>query len=141
MPESCLKAGAANAKRATYDPVAEALAQHWLERLTGNVFERAFAEELRDGLLLCRAANELGGSLKPYEGAVAFRQMDNLSKFIKFCRDYGVPPVSSVAGAPRPRGAGGGTPELPRPPSPVRRRPSRCSATSVVRGRAPSVLF
>ena len=116
VPESCLKAGAANAKRATYDPVAEALAQHWLERLTGNVFERAFAEELRDGLLLCRAANELGGSLKPYEGAVAFRQMDNLSKFIKFCRDYGVPPVSSVAGAPRPRGAGGGTPELPRPP-------------------------
>ena len=95
MPESCLKAGAANAKRATYDPVAEALAQHWLERLTGNVFERAFAEELRDGVLLCRAANELGGSLKPYEGSVAFRQMDNLSKFIKFCRDYGVPPVLS----------------------------------------------
>mmetsp|Transcript_20105 Transcript_20105/g.63223 ORF Transcript_20105/g.63223 Transcript_20105/m.63223 type:complete len:912 (+) Transcript_20105:254-2989(+) len=83
-----LKAKAA----AKYDPIAEALAQHWIEQVTGHVFRKPFAEELKDGVVLCRLVNEIkpGSVAKIYEGAKAFGQMDNISNFLKAVKKLGV---------------------------------------------------
>ena len=39
--------------------MAEALAQHWIEQVTGTVFRKPFGEEIKDGVLLCRLVNEI----------------------------------------------------------------------------------
>lgn len=76
---------------AMYDPVAEALAQHWIEQVTGTVFRKPFGEEIKDGVLLCRLVNEItpGSVPKPYEGPIAFRQMDNIANFLEECKRLG----------------------------------------------------
>ncbi|KAJ8601150.1 hypothetical protein CTAYLR_008483 [Chrysophaeum taylorii] len=113
VPASCLKAGTTDesyfkagggrgssaldkelaAKAAAkYDPIAEALAQHWIEQVTGHVFRKPFADELKDGVLLCRLVNEIkpGSVAKIYRGAKAFGQMDNISAFLKAVKRLGV---------------------------------------------------
>lgn len=113
VPASCLKAGTSKdsyfkagggrgssaldnelkAKAAAkYDPIAEALAQHWIEQVTGHVFRKQFAEELKDGVVLCRLINEIKPSSVPkiYEGPKAYQQMDNISNFLKAIKKLGV---------------------------------------------------
>lgn len=115
VPASCLKAGISDdsyfkagggrgssaldkelkAKAAAkYDPIAEALAQHWIEQVTGHVFRKPFAEELKDGVVLCRLVNKIkeGSVSKIYEGSKAFGQMDNISNFLKAIKKFGVLP-------------------------------------------------
>lgn len=113
VPASCLKAGTSETSyfkagggrgssaldkelaakaAAKYDPIAEALAQHWIEQVTGHVFRKPFADELKDGVLLCKLVNELapGSVPKIYEGSKAFGQMDNISAFLKAVKKLGV---------------------------------------------------
>ncbi|KAJ1461913.1 calponin homology domain-containing protein, partial [Pelagophyceae sp. CCMP2097] len=78
-------------------PIAEALAQHWVEQVTGHVFRGAFGVELKDGVLLCRLVNEIsaGAAPEPYVGRTEFRQMQNVSNFLAAARRFGVAPHDS----------------------------------------------
>jgi len=87
-------AGDAQKASAKYDPMAEALAQHWIEQVTGHVFRGAFADELTDGTVLCRLAQKIEPTSitkKIYDGKVQFLQMDNIATFLKAVSSFGVP--------------------------------------------------
>mmetsp|Transcript_8671 Transcript_8671/g.26619 ORF Transcript_8671/g.26619 Transcript_8671/m.26619 type:complete len:573 (-) Transcript_8671:334-2052(-) len=77
---------------AKYDTNAEALAQHWIEQVTGHVFRKAFAEELRDGVVLCTLVNCLKENSVPkiYRGDLGYRKMDNITSFLKAAKLLGV---------------------------------------------------
>lgn len=78
---------------AKYDPMAEALAQHWIEQTTGHVFRHPFAEELQDGTVLCKLANTISPDSvrRIYDGKVQYLQMDNIENFLKAVTSFGVP--------------------------------------------------
>lgn len=86
--------GASNA--GAYSPELEAQAQQWIESVTGEPFEGIFAEELRDGRRLCLLINEIRPGLvrKVNNSKMPFKQMENVSNFLKACRTVGVPEYS-----------------------------------------------
>jgi len=77
---------------AKYDSNAEALAQHWIEQVTGYVFRLPFAEELKSGVILCKLINGIVPDTvtRVYEGNTAFGQMDNITTFLKYAKKWGV---------------------------------------------------
>lgn len=57
-------------------------------------------ESLKDGIVLCRLANAINGADSPpdkpplisyKQTSIPFMQMDQISQFLQFCRQYGVP--------------------------------------------------
>eukprot|EP00903_Cladosiphon_okamuranus_P008703 g8337.t1 len=72
----------------------EAEAQEWIEAVTGEAFEGGFADSLRDGVKLCKLLNTIKpGAVRRVntkEGQNKFKQMENISNFIRGCREIGV---------------------------------------------------
>ena len=72
----------------------QAAAQSWIEAVTGKPFpEGDFAAALRDGTLLCELVNAIKpGTVKKINSSrLAFKQMENISHFIHFAKEIGVP--------------------------------------------------
>jgi hypothetical protein len=72
----------------------QAAAQSWIEAVTGKPFpEGDFAAALKDGTLLCELVNAIKpGTVKKINSSrLAFKQMENISHFIHFAKEIGVP--------------------------------------------------
>ncbi|CAN0210507.1 unnamed protein product, partial [Scytosiphon promiscuus] len=73
-------------------------AQGWIEDVTGEPFQGDFADGLRDGTRLCKLLNAIKPSsirrVNPYKEGQKFKQMENISNFIRGCRALGVPEYS-----------------------------------------------
>ncbi len=73
--------------------MAEQTVRQWMEAVTGEAFgEGSFASQLRSGERLCRLANSLrAGSVgKINSSSLPFKQMENISQFLKAARAMGV---------------------------------------------------
>lgn len=88
--------GAPAANAGIYSPELEAQAQQWIEAVTGEPFKGSFEDELRDGRRLCLLINEIRPGLvrKVNDSRMPFKQMENVSNFLKACRAVGVPEYS-----------------------------------------------
>ena len=79
----------------TFDPNLQAQCQCWMEEVIGEPFDSSltFALALKNGQLLCQLANKIRpGSIKKIEvSTMPFKQMENISNFLKSCRLFGVP--------------------------------------------------
>ncbi|XP_032219403.2 muscle-specific protein 20 isoform X1 [Nematostella vectensis] len=73
-----------------YDPTKEEEARKWIDTVLG---ESIFGENggvdtvhqtLKDGQVLCRLANRLGGNLKINQQKMPFKQMENIGNFLSF---------------------------------------------------------
>ena len=76
----------------------EQQAIEWIEAVTGEQLTEGFGESLRRGTTLCRLAKTIDPTVKdkllrkPYvKGISKFKEMENVTAFIKFCRQVGVP--------------------------------------------------
>lgn len=82
------------ASYAGYGGDLEAEAQEWIEGVTGEAFEGGFEDSLRDGVKLCKLLNTIKpGAVRRVntkEGQNKFKQMENISNFIRGCREIGV---------------------------------------------------
>ena len=82
------------ASSAGYGGDLEAEAQEWIEAVTEEAFEGGFADSLRDGVKLCTLLNTIKpGAIRRVntkEGQNKFKQMENISNFIRGCREIGV---------------------------------------------------
>ena len=62
--------------------------------MTGEAFQGGFADSLRDGVKLCKLLNAIKpGAVRRVnvkEGQNKFKQMENISNFIRGCREIGV---------------------------------------------------
>lgn len=87
-----LDAELAAKREANYDYDLENEAQEWIENVTGEQFQQAFAEELKDGRKLCVLINTIkpGAVRKVNDSRMPFKQMENISNFLKACRAVGV---------------------------------------------------
>jgi hypothetical protein len=75
-----------------YDPQKEQEAQRWIEQVTGISFSGgSFADSLKDGQLLCILLNTIKpGTIRKVETSkMPFKQMENISNFLKACRVLG----------------------------------------------------
>ncbi|CBJ26051.1 conserved unknown protein [Ectocarpus siliculosus] len=76
----------------------QAEAQAWVEQVTGEPLEGDFADGLRDGVRLCKLLNTIKPSsvrrVNPFKEGQKFKQMENISNFIRGCRAIGVPEYS-----------------------------------------------
>lgn len=89
-----VRAGAA-ASSAGYGDDVQIQAAQWIESVTGQPLEgEDFADSLRDGVKLCDLINTIKpGAVKRVnrkEGQNKFKQMENISNFIRACRELGV---------------------------------------------------
>lgn len=75
-----------------YDYDAEEEAQEWIEQIIHERFSTNFADSLKDGQVLCRLVNVIKpGTIRKIETSkIAFKQMENVSNFLKACRSFGV---------------------------------------------------
>lgn len=87
-----LDAELAARREATYDHQAEREAQDWIEDVTGEPFVDEFAEELKNGRRLCELINNIkpGTVRRVNDSRMPFKQMENISNFLKACRAVGV---------------------------------------------------
>ena len=78
---------------AKYDPALEAKAAQWIQGVTGVSFNATpFGDMLKDGVVLCNMLNTIkpGTVPKPSTSSMPFKQMENVSAFLKGCRALGV---------------------------------------------------
>lgn len=87
-----LDAEIARKQSLNYDYNAEAQAQWWIENVTGIQFTEGFGPSLKDGVLLCKLVNTIkpGSVARINESKMPFKQMENISNFLKACRALGV---------------------------------------------------
>ena len=87
-----LDAELARKQAAKYDVKAEAEVREWISAVTGESFDASFAESLKDGRKLCALINKIkpGSVPKVATSAMPFKQMENISAFLKACRQVGV---------------------------------------------------
>ena len=87
-----LDAELARKQAAKYDVNTEAAVRQWIEAVTGEHFNDTFGNSLKDGRMLCELINKIRpGSVKKIETSVMpFKQMENISNFLKSCRQVGV---------------------------------------------------
>lgn len=87
-----LDAELARKREAGYDHRAEDEVRAWIEAITQEPCEGPFGESLRNGVLLCKLVNCISpGSVKKInESRMPFKQMENISNFLKACRTLGV---------------------------------------------------
>ncbi|KAL7289803.1 hypothetical protein TKK_0016205 [Trichogramma kaykai] len=74
------------------DPQMEAEAKEWIESIIGRKFTSPFEEYLRDGQVLCELINIIkpGSVPKINTSGGEFKMMENITKFQKALKDYGV---------------------------------------------------
>lgn len=79
-----------------YDKNLEGKIQRWIEEVTGIVFDKEFGEMMQNGIVLCRLVNVIlpGRIKKINETGGLFRMQENITNFIRVCRDIGVPEPS-----------------------------------------------
>lgn len=67
-------------------------AQEWVEAVIGRSLEGSFAEALKDGQGLCCLVNKIRpGTIARIETSTSpFKQMANISSFIRGCKTLGV---------------------------------------------------
>ena len=77
---------------AKYDVGAEREAQQWIESLTHQRFPSTFAASLKNGQLLCQLINAIKpGTIARIESSnMPFKQMENISAYLRACRTLGV---------------------------------------------------
>jgi hypothetical protein len=88
-----LDAELARKQDAKYDKNAEKLTIAWIENITGESLVGSFADGLKNGQILCNLINKIKGpgTIKKIETSVMpFKQMENISNFLKSCRVLGV---------------------------------------------------
>lgn len=87
-----LDAELARKRSEKYDYAAERQVQQWIEAVTGTKFTQPFAQNLKDGQLLCQLINKIKpGTIRKIEtSAMPFKQMENISNFLRACRSLGV---------------------------------------------------
>ncbi|CAK4109642.1 unnamed protein product [Aphanomyces euteiches] len=75
-----------------YDKQSEDEAREWIEAITKRSIGDDFGQGLKNGVILCELANALDGSLKlkPSTSNMPFKQMENVSAFLRACRSLGV---------------------------------------------------
>lgn len=75
-----------------YDHNAEKLVRDWIEAVSGEKVEGGFGPALKNGQILCKLINAIKpGSVKKIEtSAMPFKQMENISNFLRACRALGV---------------------------------------------------
>ncbi|KAF0683661.1 Aste57867_24306 [Aphanomyces stellatus] len=75
-----------------YDKQSEVEAKEWIEALTQHSIDDEFGPALKSGVVLCDLANALDSSLKlkPSPSTMPFKQMENVSAFLRACRTLGV---------------------------------------------------
>ncbi|KAM5320100.1 uncharacterized protein AAES06_019490 isoform 3-T3 [Glossophaga mutica] len=81
-----------NRMQSKYDPESEEELRLWIKGLTGTSIGPNFQEDLKDGVTLCTLMNKLQpDSVVGIQVSLQkFCQRDNLSKFIKAMKSYGV---------------------------------------------------
>lgn len=83
------------AKRdAKYDPELERKVTAWIESISGKPKgAQSFAAWLKDGKVLCALVNGISpGTVKSVdESTLAYKQMDNITRFMNAAREFGVP--------------------------------------------------
>jgi hypothetical protein len=80
-------------QNAKYDTALEAAAIKWIEGVLGCNFNGTpFGPGLKDGKILCALVNKIqpGSVAKIEQSAMPFKQMENVSNFLKACRKLGV---------------------------------------------------
>jgi hypothetical protein len=82
---------------AKYDPKMEAEARDWLEAVLGEKLEGSFQEALKSGIALCNAVIKLKPDVikAPSRMAAPFKQMENISNYLKACTALGQPAYES----------------------------------------------
>ncbi|CAM9095729.1 unnamed protein product [Ectocarpus fasciculatus] len=87
-----LDAELARQREAKYDHSAEDQAREWIEAVTGERVVGPFGDALRDGVFICKLVNTIkpGAVRKINESRMPFKQMENISNFLKSCRAMGV---------------------------------------------------
>jgi hypothetical protein len=76
-----------------YDPAMETRAREWIEGVTGEKFNSTpFGDMLKDGTILCQLLNKIRPGTVPHANvsSMPFKQMENISNFLKGCRTLGV---------------------------------------------------
>ncbi|XP_072283713.1 transgelin-2 [Pyxicephalus adspersus] len=82
-----------------YDPELENILVQWISGQCGNQFgqpeeagKAGFQKWLKDGVVLCHLINSLapGSVAKIQSSAMAFKQMEQVSQFLKACEKYGI---------------------------------------------------
>ncbi|KAG7391705.1 Transgelin-3 [Phytophthora pseudosyringae] len=73
-------------------PTAEDEAQEWIESVLGEKFLASFGDSLKDGVILCTLMNKIKPGLIPrvQTSSMPFKQMENVSAFVRACRSIGV---------------------------------------------------
>lgn len=73
---------------AKFNPEDQAKVVGWIHEVTGDSMSGEFLEWLKDGRVLVSLVNKLSGStIKANESAMPFKQMENISNFLKQCRE------------------------------------------------------
>lgn len=76
-----------------HNPELAAQAQRWIEEVTGEPFDSglSFAEQLQDGRKLCLLVNKIkpGAVRRVNTSKMPFKQMENISNFLKAIREIG----------------------------------------------------
>ena len=77
---------------AKYDNALESKLQGWIEGVVGEPFTQPFPDELKNGRVLCKLINKLqpGSVKKISESNFAFKQMENITTFLRACKGFGV---------------------------------------------------
>lgn len=82
---------------AKYDVDQEISARQWMEAVVGepledqNIGAEAFQRSLKNGQYLCKLGGIIGGSaIKTNTSKLAFKEMENVGKFLQFCENYGM---------------------------------------------------
>lgn len=79
-------------REANYDTNAEDEAANWVQAITGVQVVGEFGEALRTGQVLCQLLNCIkpGTIAKINKAGMPFKERENISKFLKACRSWGV---------------------------------------------------
>jgi len=88
-----LDADLANKSAAKMDQNADAFekAQSWIEQVIGRPFPEDFGSSLKDGTILCELLNCIKpGCIKANTSTMPFKQMENVSNYLKVSRALGV---------------------------------------------------
>jgi len=77
---------------AKYDPALEASLAAWISGVIGDKVAGPFNQTLKNGTVLCKLINKLqpGAVSNIYVGEMAFKQMENIGKFLAACPPFGV---------------------------------------------------
>lgn len=73
-------------------PTPEDEAQEWIEGVLNEKFLASFGDSLKDGIILCNLMNKIRPGLirRIQTSPMPFKQMENISAFLRACRTVGV---------------------------------------------------